>query len=46
MRKTVRSIISLILVISTLLCATVPAFAAGTEEYLCDLRIIYADDYD
>ena len=46
MKKTIKSIISVILAIATLLCATVPAFAAEDEEYICDLRIIYADDYD
>ena len=30
-----------------LLCATVPAFAANVqEEYICELRLIYADDYN
>ena len=47
MRKIATSILSIVLVISMLLCATVPAFAAGTgEEYISDLRLIYAETYD
>ena len=29
-----------------LLCATVPAFAAGAETYISELRLIYAEDYE
>ena len=47
MRKTFKSILSIILVLSMLLCATVPAFAAGAAEtYICELRLIYAEDYE
>ena len=46
MRKTYKSIVSIILVLSMLFCATVSAFAAETEEYICELRMIYAEDYE
>ena len=47
MRKAYKSIVSVILVLSLLLCATVPAFAAGAdEEYISELRMIYAEDYE
>ena len=47
MRKAYKSIISIILVVSMLICAVVPAFAAGAEEeYICELRLIYAEDYE
>ena len=46
MRKIIKSILSIILVISTIICATVPAVAAVEEEYICELRLVYADDYD
>ena len=42
-----KKIASILLVFSLLFLATVPVFAAGKneEEYLSDLRIIYADNY-
>ena len=46
MKKMAKSILSIVLIISTLLCATVPALAAGTEEYICELRLVYAEDYE
>ena len=46
MRKNIRRIISLVLVLTTLFLATVPTFAAKDEEYLSDLRLIYADNYE
>ena len=47
MKKAFKGVISVVLVISVLLCATVPAFAAGTEEeYICELRLIYAENYE
>ena len=47
MKIAIKSIISIILTISILVCATVPAFAAGAEEeYISELRLIYADDYN
>ena len=46
MKKMFKKILSLILVITTLFLATVPVYATKDEEYLSDLRIIYADDYE
>ena len=46
MKNILKGILSIVLVISMLLCATVPVFAAAEEEYICDLRIVYADDYE
>ena len=46
MKTSIKRIISMILVLATLFCVSVPAFAVDDEEYLSDLRIIYADDYD
>ena len=46
MKKAFKSILSIILSLSMLICATVPAFAVDGEEYICELRIIYADDYE
>ena len=48
MKNMIKSILSIVLALSMLLCATVPAFAAGTEEeaYISELRLIYAEDYD
>ena len=45
MKKILKSILSIVLVISMLLCTTVSAFAAEAEEYLCELRLVYAEDY-
>ena len=47
MTKMFKSIISMMLVLAMLFLATVPVFAAGAdeEEYLSDLRIVYADNY-
>ena len=43
----IKRIISIVLVLTFVFCATIPTFAAenNEEEYLSDLRIIYADDY-
>ena len=46
MKTNFKRIISMILVLATLFCVSVPCFAVDDEEYLSDLRIIYADDYD
>ena len=46
MRKITRRIISVLLVLTMLFLATVPTFAEEREEYLSDLRLIYADSYD
>ena len=47
MKKMTKRIISLILALATLVCSCIPVFAADArEEYLSDLRLIYADDYE
>jgi hypothetical protein len=47
MRKFYKKIISFILVLSMLFCMSVSTFAAGeAEEYISELRLIYAEDYD
>ena len=46
MKNVNKVIISCILALSMLLCATVPAFAAGEEEYISELRLVYAEDYN
>ena len=45
MRHIFKHILTVMLVLSMLTCAVLPAYAEGEEEYLCDLRLIYADDY-
>ena len=48
MKKLFKSIIATILVVSMLLATSVVAFAASSiqEEYISDLRLIYADTYE
>ena len=47
MRIIWKGIISVTLIVSMLLCSIVPALAAGTgETYICELRLIYAEDYE
>ena len=46
MRKIYKNIISFILVLSMIFCMSVPAFAAGAAEYISELRLIYAEDYE
>ena len=48
MKKLFKSIIATILVVSMLLATSVVAFAASSiqEEYVSDLRLIYADTYE
>ena len=46
MKQTYKHIVTVMLVLSMLACAILPAYAAREKEYLCDLRIIYADDYN
>ena len=48
MKKIFKSIIATILVVSMLLATSVVAFAASSiqEEYVSDLRLIYADTYE
>ncbi len=42
-----KRLLSLILVVAMLVCSGIPTFAAEIdEEYISDLRLIYADDYD
>ena len=45
MKNTTKRIISMLLTVCLLFLATVPVFAAKDEEYLSDLRLIYADNY-
>ena len=45
MKNITKRIISMLLTVCLLFLATVPVFAVEDEEYLADLRIIYADDY-
>ena len=46
MKKVFYSMIAAILVIATICSLAVPAFAAGEEEYISELRLVYAEDYD
>jgi hypothetical protein len=46
MKFIIKSIVSIILVISMLLSASVVAFAKSEEIYLSELRIVYANSYD
>ena len=46
MKFIIKSIVSIILVISMLLSTSVVAFAKSTENYLSELRIVYANSYD
>ncbi|MBO5757166.1 MAG: hypothetical protein J6S28_05680, partial [Clostridia bacterium] len=46
MEKIIKVSLAFVLMLSTLLCATVPAFAAGDEEYISELRLVYAEDYE
>ena len=46
MRKIFKRIISLTLILTLFLCSNIPVVAVEDEEYLADLRIIYAEDYD
>ena len=47
MRRIYKHILSMLLIICMLFFAIVPAFAANKdEEYLSDLRIVYANDYN
>ena len=45
-KRTFKSIIAFLLVATTLFGATVSVFAATGEEYISELRLVYADDYD
>ena len=46
MKRIHKRILSIILAFTMLFLATVPVFAVEDEEYLSDLRLIYADDYN
>ena len=46
MRKITRRTVSMVLVITMLFLASVTVFAENEEEYISDLRIIYAEDYN
>lgn len=46
MSKVFRRILAAILVVSLLLTSNISALAAGAEEYICELRLIYAEDYE
>ena len=45
MSKVFRRLLAFVLVVSLLLTANMTAFAAAEEEYLSDLRLVYAEDY-
>ena len=46
MKHVLKQIITILLTVSLLCSAVIPALAAKNEEYLSDLRIIYANDYE
>ena len=48
MKKIYRKILSMVLIVTMLVCSSIPVFAAANveEEYISDLRLIYADDYN
>ena len=47
MKKMCKRLLSFILIVTMLACSTLSVFAADVaEEYICDLRLIYADDYN
>lgn len=45
MKKIFKIIIVFVLVIGTLMTSTFSAFAEKAEKYLCELRLVYAEDY-
>ena len=45
MTKVFRRLLAFVLVVSLLLSANISVFAAAKEEYLSELRLIYAEDY-
>ena len=46
MKTLLRRALALVLIISLLATSGVSAFAAAEEEYICELRLIYADTYE
>ena len=45
MKKTFKRLLSTVLVLALFVCGVIPVTAVEDEEYLSDLKIIYADDY-
>ena len=45
-KRMFKSIIAFLLIATTLFGATVSVFAATGEEYISELRLVYAEDYD
>ena len=45
MKRIFTSIVSVVLVIAMLFGMALPIFAVSEEEYICELRLIYAEDY-
>ena len=45
MKKSVKRLISFLLVISLVLTSSISVFAAAEEEYLSELRLVYAENY-
>ena len=46
MKKSLKATLSVLLVVAMIVCAVLPAYAAKEEEYLSELRLVYASDYD
>lgn len=46
MSKAWKCALSVILAITMTVCTVLPIFAVDGEEYICELRLIYAEDYD
>ena len=46
MRKAWKRALTVILAVTMTLCSILPIFAVDDEEYICELRLIYAEDYD
>ena len=46
MKTFAKRILSCVLVIVLMFTSSAPAFAAAGEEYLCELRLVYAKNYD
>ena len=44
MKKIIKSIIALLLIATMLFGMSISVFAAKAEEYVCELRLIYAED--
>lgn len=46
MKRVCKRLLSLLLVVSLMLSVTPTVFAVDDELYLCELRLVYAEDYD